>query len=48
MVRKVPCDTCRGNKVVSVKTADGRLKAHPCPNCGGAGYKVEVSLSSGG
>jgi len=45
MVRKVVCGNCKGNRVISVRTSDGRTKPHPCPDCGGSGYKVEVSLS---
>ena len=46
MVRKVPCDRCRGNKYVSIKTADARDKTITCPNCGGEGYKIVVGLST--
>ena len=45
MVRKVPCDKCRGNKYVSVKTADANDKSITCPDCGGEGYKIEIGLS---
>ncbi len=46
MVRKVTCDQCKGNKLVSVKTSDGRDKYIPCPSCGGEGYRIEVGFSS--
>jgi len=46
MVRKVTCNRCRGNKYVSIKTADAHDKTIACPDCGGEGYRIEVGLSS--
>lgn len=44
MVRKETCPHCRGNKVISVTTSDGRNKNTACPTCGGNGYQVRVTL----
>jgi len=44
MVRKETCPNCKGNKIVSVTTTDGRHKSTQCPSCGGNGYQVRVTL----
>lgn len=44
MVNKQTCPRCKGNKVVNVATADGRNKNATCPECGGNGYQIKVTL----
>lgn len=46
MVCRETCDRCKGNKYVHVTTANGQHKPTPCPQCGGNGFKIRVSLSS--
>jgi len=41
MVRKQTCPRCRGDRYVKVEKADGP-KHRKCPECNGAGYKVQV------
>ncbi len=42
MVRKETCPRCRGDKYVSVQTDTGRSKHLKCPECNGAGFKIQV------
>lgn len=46
MVSRETCDHCKGNRYVRVPTDRGQDKHIPCPQCGGNGYKVRVTLSS--
>ena len=45
MVHKETCPSCKGNKWVDVKRADGHSKSIPCPHCAGEGYCVRVTLA---
>lgn len=43
MVRKTDCPTCKGNKIVTVKSTEGATKIRTCPECGGQGYKIRLN-----
>jgi len=43
MVRKEPCNACKGNRYVPVKTAAGKESWRKCPDCAGQGYKIRVT-----
>lgn len=44
MIRKEECPVCKGNKSDRIKASDGTMRIRQCPECGGHGYKIRVSL----
>lgn len=41
MVQKQTCPRCRGDRYVKIEKSEG-AKHVKCPECSGAGYKVQV------
>lgn len=46
MVCRETCEHCKGNKYVRVTTTSGQHKNTQCPQCGGSGFKIRVTLTS--